>query len=154
MTVRDEEARKVKSTLDLGNLNVGATGSHHSSSALQDELDLLQEENETCLLSRKEVALRQREAALKVTAQAHVKSEEVISLRFEVETARDEAASAIEQLHEAESKVKSLRSVTQRMILTKEEMEEVILKRCWLARYWNLFVQHDIHPEIAGQKYE
>ncbi|KAF6148086.1 hypothetical protein GIB67_024261 [Kingdonia uniflora] len=43
------------------------------------------------------------------------------------------------------------------MILTKEEMEEVVLKRCWLARYWNLCVQHDnhdIHPEIAGQKYE
>ncbi|KAF6135572.1 hypothetical protein GIB67_015425 [Kingdonia uniflora] len=33
-------------------------------------------------------------------------------------------------------------------------MEEVILKRCWLSRYWNLCVQHDIHPEFAGQKYE
>ncbi|KAF6155669.1 hypothetical protein GIB67_007106 [Kingdonia uniflora] len=40
------------------------------------------------------------------------------------------------------------------MILTKEEMEEVVLKRCWLARYWNLCVQHDILLEIAGQKYE
>ncbi|KAF6147601.1 hypothetical protein GIB67_031592 [Kingdonia uniflora] len=106
------------------------------------------------LLSRKEAALKQREAALKVAAQAHVKSEEVTSLQFEAETARDEATSAMEQLHEAESEVKSLRLMTQRMILTKEEMEEVVFKRCWLARYWNLCVQHDIHPEIAGQKYE
>ncbi|KAF6139875.1 hypothetical protein GIB67_009722 [Kingdonia uniflora] len=87
------------------------------------------------LLSRKEAALWQREAALKVAAQAHVKSEEVISLRFEAKTARDEATFAMEQLHEAESEVKCLRSMTQRMILTKEEMEEVVLKRCWLARY-------------------
>ncbi|KAF6165607.1 hypothetical protein GIB67_021877 [Kingdonia uniflora] len=136
---------------------------HHSSSALQDELYMLQEENESMLEKlrlaedRKEAALKQREAALKVAAQAHVKSEEVTFLRFEAETARDEATSAMKQLHEAESEVKSLRSMTQRMILTKEEMEEVVLKRCWLARYWNLCVQHDIHdihPEIAGQKYE
>ncbi|KAF6135573.1 hypothetical protein GIB67_015426 [Kingdonia uniflora] len=64
------------------------------------------------LLSRKETVLHQREAALKVTAQAHVKSEEVTSLRFEAETARDEATSAMEQFHEAESEVKSLRSMT------------------------------------------
>ncbi|KAF6151033.1 hypothetical protein GIB67_010611 [Kingdonia uniflora] len=109
---------------------------------------------EAHLLSRKEAALKQRTAALKVATQVHVKSEEVTSLRFKAETARDEATFAMEQLHEAEYEVKSLRSITQRMILTKEEMEEVILKRCWLARYWNLCVQHDIHPEIFGQKYE
>ncbi|KAF6149546.1 hypothetical protein GIB67_003694 [Kingdonia uniflora] len=111
------EARKVKSTLDLGNLNVRATSTQHSSSALQDELDMLQEENQ-------------------------------------MDNARDEATSAMEQLHEAESEVKSLRSMTQRMILTKEEIEEVVLKRCWLTRYWNLCLHHDIHSEIAGQKYE
>ncbi|KAF6135896.1 hypothetical protein GIB67_006788 [Kingdonia uniflora] len=153
--------------MDLGNLNVRATGSHHSSSAVQDELDMLQEENESMLeklrlaedkfeeaearASKKEAALEQRVAALKVTTQSHVKSEEVTSLRFEVETTRDEVTSAIEQLHGVESKVKSLRSMTQRMILTMEEMEEVILKRCWRARYWNLCVQHDIHPDISGQ---
>lgn len=35
---------------------------------------------------------------------------------------KEEAATAVEQLHEAESEAKSLRTMTQRMILTKEEM--------------------------------
>ncbi|PIA44595.1 hypothetical protein AQUCO_01700296v1 [Aquilegia coerulea] len=110
---------------------------------------------EARLLSRKEAALQQREAALKAATQTHgVKNTNVTSLRLEAESARDEATSALEQLHEAECEIKSLRTVSQRMTLTKEEMEEVVLKRCWLARYWNLCVQHGIHPEIAGSKYE
>lgn len=44
--------------------------------------------------------------------------------------------------------------MTQRMILTEEEMEEVVMKRCWLARYWGLCVQHGIQSEIAGAKCE
>jgi hypothetical protein len=35
---------------------------------------------------------------------------------------KDEAAAAAEQLQEAESETKSLRTMTQRMILTQEEM--------------------------------
>ena len=35
---------------------------------------------------------------------------------------KDEAATAMEQLQEAESETKALRSMTQRMILTQEEM--------------------------------
>ncbi|XP_057870515.2 coiled-coil domain-containing protein SCD2 [Cryptomeria japonica] len=110
---------------------------------------------EARLLSRKEAALRQREAALKAAAQTKdVKDDEIAALRLEAEAARDEAASAAEQFHEAESEAKSLRSMTQRMILTQEEMEEVVLKRCWLARYWGLAVRHGIHAEIAGPKHE
>ncbi|KAK9086582.1 hypothetical protein Syun_028976 [Stephania yunnanensis] len=48
----------------------------------------------------------------------------------------------------------SLQTLAKKMMLTEEEMEEVVLKRCWLARYWNLCVQHDIHLEIAGTKSE
>ncbi|ESW19105.1 hypothetical protein PHAVU_006G096900 [Phaseolus vulgaris] len=44
--------------------------------------------------------------------------------------------------------------MTQRMILTAEEMEEVVLKRCWLARYWGLCFQHGIHADIAEVKYK
>ncbi|KAH9329275.1 hypothetical protein KI387_001383, partial [Taxus chinensis] len=110
---------------------------------------------EARLLSRKEAALRQREAALKAAAQTKdVKDDEIAALRLEAEAVRDEAASAAEQLREAESEAKSLRSMTQRMILTQEEMEEVVLKRCWLARYWGLAVRHGIHAEIAGPKHE
>jgi len=28
------------------------------------------------------------------------------------------------------------------MILSKEEMEEVVMKKCWLARYWGLAVKY------------
>ncbi|KAK7258772.1 hypothetical protein RIF29_24357 [Crotalaria pallida] len=58
--------------------------------------------------------------------------------------ARDEAKTALEKL----------RLMTQRMILTREEMEEVALKRCWLARYWGLCVRHGVHAEIAEAKYK
>ncbi|KAJ9180171.1 hypothetical protein P3X46_008448 [Hevea brasiliensis] len=108
---------------------------------------------EARLLSRQEAALQQREAALRVAEQTS-KPEDIAALRTEAETAKDEATSAMEQLLEAVSEVKLLRSITQRMILTDEEMEEVVLKRCWLARYWNLCVQHGIHGELAGAKYE
>jgi hypothetical protein len=33
-------------------------------------------------------------------------------------------------------------------------MEEVVLKRCWLARYWGLAVQYGVYPEIAVSKHE
>ncbi|KAJ7973416.1 Coiled-coil domain-containing protein SCD2 [Quillaja saponaria] len=110
---------------------------------------------EARLISRKEAALQQREAALRVAAQTHGgTSQEVAALRTEAEIARDEATSALEQLHETETEFKSLRVMTQRMILTQEELEEVVLKRCWLARYWGLCVQHGIHAEIAEARSE
>lgn len=110
---------------------------------------------EARLLSRKEASLQQREAALKAAAQTHGgRSEEISGLQMEAEAARDEATAALEQLHEADYQIKSLRTMTQRMILTQEEMEEVVLKRCWLARHWSLCVRHGIHAEIAVAKYE
>uniref|UniRef100_A0A0A9FCE3 Uncharacterized protein n=1 Tax=Arundo donax TaxID=35708 RepID=A0A0A9FCE3_ARUDO len=44
--------------------------------------------------------------------------------------------------------------MTRRMILSKEEMEEVVMKRCWLARYWGLAVQYGIYPDISMSKHE
>ncbi|KAK1319848.1 hypothetical protein QJS10_CPB04g00128 [Acorus calamus] len=167
-------------------------GNQREASALQDELDMLQEENENILdklrlaeerreeaeararelekqvaalgegvslearlLSRKEAALRQREAALKAAKEnKDGREDEMASVRAELESAKEEAAASVEQLREAESEAKALRSMTQRMILTEEEMEEVVLKRCWLARYWGLAVRHGIYPEIAVSKHE
>ncbi|KAG9446223.1 hypothetical protein H6P81_012351 [Aristolochia fimbriata] len=187
-----DKRREKRFTADMGHLNAKETGNHREASALRDELDMLQEENENILdklrlaeerceeaeararelekqvaalgegvslearlLSRKEAALRQREAALKAAKQTKDgRDEEISSLKLEVEGAKEEAAAAIEQLREAESETKALRSMTQRMILTQEEMEEVVLKRCWLARYWGLAVRHGIHAEIAMSKYE
>ncbi|XP_078447082.1 coiled-coil domain-containing protein SCD2-like isoform X2 [Wolffia australiana] len=110
---------------------------------------------EARLLSRKEAALRQREAALLAAKQSSDgRDEEISAFRQKYEAAKAEVATAMEQLQEAESEAKALRSMTHRMILSQEEMEEVVLKRCWLARYWGLAVHHGIYPEIAESKHE
>ncbi|GAB4860359.1 hypothetical protein Ancab_035517 [Ancistrocladus abbreviatus] len=110
---------------------------------------------EAKLLSRKEAALRQREAALKAQKQnKEVKDEEIASLHSEIQNVKQEVAATLDQLQEAESEAKALRTMTQRMILTQEEMEEVVLKRCWLARYWGLAIQYGICADIAATKYE
>ncbi|RVW78019.1 Coiled-coil domain-containing protein SCD2 [Vitis vinifera] len=159
---------------NVGHFNPKDTGDQREASALRDEVDMLQEENENILdklrleeerckdaearvrelekqvaalgegvsleaklLSRKEAALRQREAALKDAKQSRDgEDEEIASLRSELENAKDRAGAVLDQLHGAKSEVKALRSMTQRMVLTQKEMEEVVLKRCWLARYW------------------
>ncbi|KAJ7543902.1 hypothetical protein O6H91_09G057700 [Diphasiastrum complanatum] len=107
------------------------------------------------LLSRKEAALRQREAALlEAKERKDGKDDEIAALRLEAEAAQDEAIAASEQARDAEAEAKALRTMTHRMILTQEEMEEVVLKRCWLARYWGLAVQHGVHVEIGAAKHE
>ncbi|KAJ6737488.1 FAS-BINDING FACTOR-LIKE PROTEIN [Salix viminalis] len=157
-----DQPKDKRLSLDWGSMNLRDSGIQHSTSALQDEIDMLQEENESLLdklrlaaekYEEAEARARQleKQAALKVAEQTS-KPEE--TLRLEAEVAKDEAASAIEQLREVESEAKSLRNMTQRMILTQEEMEEVVLKRCWLARYWILCVKHGILAEIAGARYE
>ncbi|KAH9563315.1 hypothetical protein CY35_05G119800 [Sphagnum magellanicum] len=105
---------------------------------------------------RLEQAAKQREAALIAAKEQSkdAKDEEIASLRIESQTARDEALVAAEVAREAESEAKALRTMTHRMILTQEEMEEVVLKRCWLARYWALAHRHGVHPEIANAKHE
>ncbi|KAK4488937.1 hypothetical protein RD792_004727 [Penstemon davidsonii] len=110
---------------------------------------------EAKLLSRKEAALRQREAALKAAQQMkNGRDEELAALREELENLKDNTATSVEQLHEAEAEARSLRTMTQRMVLTHEEMEEVVLKRCWLARYWSLAAHYGICADIAVSKYE
>ncbi|KAI9400992.1 hypothetical protein POPTR_001G065800v4 [Populus trichocarpa] len=176
---------------DAVQFNSKDTGDQREASALRDELDMLQEENENIfeklrleeerceeaearvkelekqvaafgegvsleakLLSRKEAALRQREAALKDAKQNNMVDKEIASIRSEVENAKDEAAAVMRQLQGAESEVKALRSMTQRMILTQKEMEEVVLKRCWLARYWGLAAKYGICADVAVSKHE
>ncbi|KAL8530043.1 hypothetical protein ACS0TY_007211 [Phlomoides rotata] len=43
---------------------------------------------------------------------------------------REEATSALDQLHEVEKEVKSLRTITQRMILTRDEMSNTLGRGC------------------------
>ncbi|KAM0066310.1 putative Coiled-coil domain-containing protein SCD2 [Helianthus debilis subsp. tardiflorus] len=156
--------REKRFTTDIGRGK--DMGDQHEASALRDELDMLQEEHDIVIdklrrveEKREEAEARARElekqAALKAAQQTRDgRDVEVSSLRAELEKVKDETAGAMEQLKEAESEAKALRTMTQRMVLTHEEMEEVVLKRCWLSRYWGLAVQHGICADIAGSKHE
>lgn len=110
---------------------------------------------EAKLLSRKEAALRQREAALKKAKHAKVEiDDEVASLQSERKKVIDEAAVAMDQFQKVKNEVRDLHLMTQRMVLNQHEMEEVVLKRCWLARYWCLAARHGICSDIAASKHE
>lgn len=177
---------------ETGNYKSKDSGDQREASTLRDELEMLQEENESnldklrreeerCeevearvrelekqvaalgegvsleakLLSRKEAALRQKEAALKDVKQPKGGvATQAASLRSEIEKAKEASAAIMQQLYGAESEVKALRSMTQRMVLTQKEMEEVVLKRCWLARNWGLAAKYGICADIAVSKYE
>ncbi|RDX62795.1 Coiled-coil domain-containing protein SCD2, partial [Mucuna pruriens] len=159
-------------SLDLGSMKVreNANQQQRPTSELEDELDMLQEENDNLVEKLRlaeerceeaesrvrqleqqvatlgegvtmEARLLSRQAALRNASKNHGGFQ--AAFQADAETAREETASALE----------NLRLVTQRMILTPEETEEVVLKRCWLARYWGLCVQHDIHADIAEAKY-
>ncbi|KAH9688489.1 Fas-binding factor-like protein [Citrus sinensis] len=147
-----ENLRERRSSVDFGNANFREADNQRSASALQDELQLAEERCEEAEARSRQL---EKQAALKVAARSHGSNiEEIAALRTEAETARDEATIALETLQHSEDEIRSLRNRTQRMILTQEEMEEVVLKRCWLARYWNLCVQYGIHAEIAKAKHD
>ncbi|WOG82790.1 hypothetical protein DCAR_0101958 [Daucus carota subsp. sativus] len=112
---------------------------------------------EARLLSRKEAALQQREEALKAVQQTfgpEGNGNEVELLRMEAESAREAATSAFQQLKDVASELSSLKTMTQRSMLTQEEMEEVVLKRCWLAHYWGLCIKLGVRSEIAAARHE
>ncbi|KAK1282460.1 hypothetical protein QJS10_CPB22g00491 [Acorus calamus] len=120
-------------------------GNQREASALQDELDMLQEENENILDKanhcRKEAALRQREAALKAANEnKDGREDEMAALRAELESAKDEATAFTEQLREAESEAKALRGGGSQEMLAGSLL--------------GLAVQHGIYPDIAVSKHE
>ncbi|KAL5140452.1 Coiled-coil domain-containing protein SCD2 [Glycine soja] len=178
--IHNNKPKDKRFPFDTALLQPKDSGYQREASTLCDEVDMLQEENQSILdklrleedrckesearvrelekqvaslgegvsleaklLSRKEAALRQREAALKNAKDSKEGvDKEITSLQTEIENAKVETETAVRQLNGAESEVKALRSMTQRMILTQKEMEEVVLKRCWLARYWGLAAKY------------
>jgi hypothetical protein len=103
---------------------------------------------------REEMLVRKEQEIRKALISKNGKSEELTTLQQQLQSARQEATAAVKKLKEAESETKDLRTMTRRMILSKEEMEEVVMKRCWLARYWGLAVQYGIYPDISMSKHE
>ncbi|QCE05654.1 coiled-coil domain-containing protein SCD2-like [Vigna unguiculata] len=190
--IHNNKPKDKRFPFDTGLVLPKDSGHQREASVLRDEVDMLQEENESILdklrleeerckesearvrelekqvaslgegvsleaklLSRKEAALRQREAALKnAKGSKDGVDKEITSLQAEIENAKVETEAVMRQLNGAESEVKALRSMTQRMILTQKEMEEVVLKRCWLARYWGLAAKYGICADVAVSKYE
>ncbi|KAE8684040.1 leucine-tRNA ligase [Hibiscus syriacus] len=139
----------------------------HAAIHIEYRLDVLLVANESLLqklhlaeerCEEAEARAQLLEKQVKEVAQAASKGETqtqfIAALHTEAKIARDETNSVLEKLNAADTEIKSLQTVTQRMMLTEEEMEEVVLKRCWLARYWSLCVEHGIQADIAGVKYE
>lgn len=134
--LRQSEARTTELEKQVANLGNG----------LSMEVKLMKRREE--MLVRKEQEIR------KALISKNGKSEELTTLQRQLQSAREEASAAVKKLKEAESETQELRTMTGRMILSKEEMEEVVMKRCWLARYWGLAVQYGIYPDISMSKHE
>ncbi|KAL6142736.1 hypothetical protein ACLB2K_061012 [Fragaria x ananassa] len=162
-----DSRRDRRLSMDLGNLNLRDTGSQDSS-ALQDELRLAEER-----IEETEARARQLEKQAKLVYLELVSNVGLFALLWsassfggvlplEKEAAlqqREAALRAAAQTHddrndEAESELHTIRIMTQRMILTREEKEDVVLKRSWLARYWSLCAEHGIHADIATARHE
>uniref|UniRef100_A0A0D9XSG9 Coiled-coil domain-containing protein SCD2 n=1 Tax=Leersia perrieri TaxID=77586 RepID=A0A0D9XSG9_9ORYZ len=103
---------------------------------------------------REEMLVRKEQEIRKALISKNDKSDEIATLQKQLQSAKEKEAAAVQKLKESESETKSLRMMTHRMILSKEEMEEVVMKRCWLARYWGLAVQYGIYPDISMSKHE
>ncbi|KAG2562209.1 hypothetical protein PVAP13_8KG332600 [Panicum virgatum] len=134
--LRQSEARTLELEKQVANLGDG----------LSMEVKLMKRREE--MLVRKEQEIR------KALISKNGKSEELAILQQQLQSAREEASAAVKKLQEAETETKDLRTMTRRMILSKEEMEEVVMKRCWLARYWGLAVKYGIYPDISMSKHE
>ncbi|KAL5667341.1 hypothetical protein ACJX0J_019562, partial [Zea mays] len=134
--LRQSEARTTELEKQVANLGNG----------LSMEVKLMKRREE--MLVRKEQEIR------KALISKNGKSEELTTLQQQLQSAREEASAAVKKLKEAESETQELHTMTRRMILSKEEMEEVVMKRCWLARYWGLAVQYGIYPDISMSKHE
>ncbi|KAJ0079205.1 hypothetical protein Patl1_23422 [Pistacia atlantica] len=149
--VPDDNQRAKRYSIDFGSTNLKEAFPERSASALEDEVDILQGENESLLhkLQHAEERCEEAEARARLL-ETQAGSKAAVQTHGGNINARSEATYALEQLRDAEDEIRSLRAMTQRLTLTQEEMEEVVLKRCWLARYWNLCVQHGQYNFLAG----
>ncbi|KAM3407216.1 hypothetical protein ACQJBY_000956 [Aegilops geniculata] len=172
--------REQRRSVDLGSSMRG----RRSSSSLNDEINTLQMENDSMyekleedrcdeadvrqaagmgdaiepevnLISRKAAALEQRRASMRIASRRgnSASCDEITALRSEAKVA-GEMATSVSRRVGIGSELRSLHGTSNRTILSQEEMEEVVLKRCWLARYWKLSVRLGIHSDIAAQKLE
>ncbi|KAG0516941.1 hypothetical protein BDA96_09G045500 [Sorghum bicolor] len=112
-------------------------------------------ETEPILISRKDAALEQRKIAMRIASRrsSSASCNEIATLKSEAKVTSN-VTSVPRRMKSARSELRSLQATANRMILSQEELEEVVLKRCWLARYWTLCSKLGIHSDIAEDKKE
>lgn len=81
-----------------------------------------------------------------------MKDDEIVILKLEVEVVKEEVVVVFVVVWEVENEVKVLWMMIYCMVLIKEEMEEVVLKWCWLVWYWVLVVKYGIYLEVLFGK--
>ncbi|KAK3140727.1 hypothetical protein QOZ80_5AG0404950 [Eleusine coracana subsp. coracana] len=112
-------------------------------------------ETEAILINRKDAALEQRKIAMRIASRRSSASYgEIAALRSESKVSSDVVTSVSRRVKSTGPEMRSLQATDNRMILSQEEMEEVVLKRCWLARYWTLCFKFGILSDIAEEKQE
>ncbi|XP_066367508.1 coiled-coil domain-containing protein SCD2-like [Miscanthus floridulus] len=113
-------------------------------------------ETEPILISRKDAALEQRKIAMRIASRrsSSASCTEIATLKSEAKVTSNLVTSVSRRLKSARSELRSLQATANRMMLSQEELEEVVLKRCWLARYWTLCSKLGIHSDIAEEKKE
>ncbi|KAG2624607.1 hypothetical protein PVAP13_3KG145600 [Panicum virgatum] len=113
-------------------------------------------ETETIVINRKDAALEQRKIAMRIASRrsSSASCDEIATLKSEAKAANNMVTSVSRRVKSARSELRSLQATANRMILSQEDMEEVVLKRCWLARYWTLCSKLGIHSDIAEEKQE
>ncbi|XP_008662961.3 coiled-coil domain-containing protein SCD2 isoform X2 [Zea mays] len=113
-------------------------------------------ETEPILINRKDAALEQRKIAMRIASRrsSSASCNEIATLKSEAKVTTNVVTSLSRRVKSARSELRSLQATANRMILSQEELEEVVLKRCWLARYWTLCSKLGIHSDIAEEKKE
>ncbi|KAJ4768204.1 coiled-coil protein [Rhynchospora pubera] len=149
-------------SFDLGNLVVKEEVPP-SSLDLQDEIDVLQEQNDSILQKLHEAEERceaaeskaqQLERKVSFLGDAPSNRIHTLSRKGTMLQQRQANGGDTPKIDVAKSELRSLKKMGRRMILCQEEQEEVMLKRCWLARYWELCKQYGIYADVAEEKYE
>ncbi|KAF4390494.1 hypothetical protein F8388_005991 [Cannabis sativa] len=140
---------------DSGPYSAKDSGDQRGASVLRDELDMLQEENENILdkLRTEEDKCEEAEARVRELEKQVAALGEGVSLEAKL-LSRKEAA--LRQREAALKDAKQSKGGVDKEIssLRSELGEEVVLKRCWLARYWGLASKYGICADIAVTKYE
>ncbi|CAA0821298.1 Unknown protein [Striga hermonthica] len=149
-----DKSRDKRLSLDFGTFKYKEPTGQQSSSALQDELDMLQEEND-CLLEKLRIAEERHEEA---ESRARQLEKQVASLgegvSLEARLLSRQSVIVIEQF-ERRVYFLNISLINKRLLAAVNVFEEVVLKRCWLARCWNICVSYgSIHADIAGARHE